>query len=524
MEQYSILGRIGEGAHGIVFKAKHIETGETVALKKVALRRLEDGIPNQALREIKALQEIEDNEHSDVSSDRRTWGDIVNSQRAAPCGAAREDSLHVEARTSSKRRDQQEGVGLTYRRAEKKTRGTYKASLEKKQSLTLVRLPSLCILLYECVSRWDKYVVEFEDQGSKESGWEELKRVIGKKSRTNLPLWPYMSYRFRVIAINYVGKSGSSLPSEIHNTPAEVPDNNPADVRSESIDPDTLVITWEDIDQRNFNGPDFKYRVQWRRVVGSGPTWHTNYTTTSPFTVSDIGSFSAFEIKVQAVNEQGVGPEPDAVIGYSGEDVPLKAPKNVGIELINSTTLRVNWVAIEKKTVRGHLLGYKVYVTRTGSRGHHRGPESPVVVEPTEEKKLISDLRPYSHYDLAVAVFNSKGEGPPSETLSFNTSEGVPGPPMSLMLDSQSETEMTLRWTPPDHPNGVLNGYALQYQQIVESEDSPLQLEAIDDPTATHFTLKGLDRHSHYRFFLMGRTALGDGEAIMREGATTLDG
>jgi hypothetical protein len=25
MEQYKILGRIGEGAHGIVFKAKHIQ-------------------------------------------------------------------------------------------------------------------------------------------------------------------------------------------------------------------------------------------------------------------------------------------------------------------------------------------------------------------------------------------------------------------------------------------------------------------------------------------------------------------
>lgn len=63
MDQYCILGRIGEGAHGIVFKAKHVETGEIVALKKVALRRLEDGIPNQALREIKALQEIEDNQY-----------------------------------------------------------------------------------------------------------------------------------------------------------------------------------------------------------------------------------------------------------------------------------------------------------------------------------------------------------------------------------------------------------------------------------------------------------------------------
>ena len=58
----------------------------------------------------------------------------------------------------------------------------------------------------------------------------------------------------------------------------------------------------------------------------------------------------------------------------------------------------------------------------------------------------------------------------------------------------------------------------------MESEDSPLQLESIDDPTATHFTLKGLDRNSHYRFFLKGCTALGEGEAIMREGATTLDG
>ena len=36
-----------------------------VALKQVPLdhRKLEDGIPNTALREIKALREIEDNQH-----------------------------------------------------------------------------------------------------------------------------------------------------------------------------------------------------------------------------------------------------------------------------------------------------------------------------------------------------------------------------------------------------------------------------------------------------------------------------
>lgn len=59
---------------------------------------------------------------------------------------------------------------------------------------------------------------------------------------------------------------------------------------------------------------------------------------------------------------------------------------------------------------------------------------------------------------------------------------------------------------------------------VVVSDDSPMQVETIDDPTVTHLTLKNLDRNSHYRFYLRGRTAAGDGEPIMREGATTLDG
>lgn len=66
-----------------------------------------------------------------------------------------------------------------------------------------------------------EYVVEFEDQGLKDRGWEELKRVEGNKMHAVLPLWPYMSYRFRVIAINDLGISDPSKPSDIHNTPAE---------------------------------------------------------------------------------------------------------------------------------------------------------------------------------------------------------------------------------------------------------------------------------------------------------------
>uniref|UniRef100_A0A8C8EQR1 Neural cell adhesion molecule L1 n=1 Tax=Oncorhynchus tshawytscha TaxID=74940 RepID=A0A8C8EQR1_ONCTS len=357
------------------------------------------------------------------------------------------------------------------------------------------------------------FVVEFEDGDSKERGWEELKRVSGTHESVTISLQPYVSYRFRVISINNIGKSDPSMPSDLHSTPPQAPDNNPENVRSESTDPDTLVITWEEMDRRVFNGPEFHYKVFWKRVVGD-TTWYSNVSTEPPYIVTEVGNFSAFQIKVQAANQKGEGPELDPVTGYSGEDIPLKAPQNVAMVLLNSSAIRVTWEPVNEKTVRGHLLGYKVTCILSmfnSSSG------------PKEEKRVLGGLRPYSHYTLNVTVFNSKGEGPPSKTLSFETDEGAPGPPMSLRLDSHTGTEMTLHWTPPAQPNGVLKGYLLQYQSVIKS-DSPMQVETIDDHKVTHLTLKQLDPHSRYRFYLRGRTSAGDGEPITREGATTLDG
>ncbi|KAI9145362.1 kinase-like domain-containing protein [Paraphysoderma sedebokerense] len=59
MEQYKVLSStLGEGAHGIVLKARHIQSGNIVALKKVPLKRIEDGLPNSVFREIKTLQHL----------------------------------------------------------------------------------------------------------------------------------------------------------------------------------------------------------------------------------------------------------------------------------------------------------------------------------------------------------------------------------------------------------------------------------------------------------------------------------
>ncbi|XP_024149857.1 neural cell adhesion molecule L1.2 isoform X1 [Oryzias melastigma] len=367
-----------------------------------------------------------------------------------------------------------------------------------------------------------EYVVEFEDQSLKERGWQKLEKVRGNKDHAVLSLWPYMSYKFRISAINDVGKSNPSLPSEIYNTSAEAPNKNPEYVRSESVHPDTLVIDWKEMEKHEFNGPDFHYKVLWRRAVGSGPKWHENITKESHVIIGDVGTYVAFEIKVQAANAIGDGPDPDPIIGYSGEDVPLESPMDVGVVLINSTTVKVTWAPIDRELVRGKLLGYKIHLTWNGYRFHHSHgsthTETTIVEKtgPNEEKKVISNLRPFSSYNLAVTVFNNKGEGPPSDALPFETDEGVPGPPAVLNLHSPSETEMTMQWRPPVHPNGILTGYVLQYQEITNNTDSLIKEKTIDDPKITQHTLKGLDPHSRYRFYLIGRTATGNGEPIMK--------
>ncbi|KAJ1339126.1 hypothetical protein BSLG_006264 [Batrachochytrium salamandrivorans] len=83
MNRYRSVEKIGEGAYGVVLKATFIETGEVVALKKVPLRKLEHGIPNTILREIKALQEID---HQNVILAGSILNQVVKLREVFPSG------------------------------------------------------------------------------------------------------------------------------------------------------------------------------------------------------------------------------------------------------------------------------------------------------------------------------------------------------------------------------------------------------------------------------------------------------
>lgn len=63
--RYKLLGRIGEGVHGLVIKAVDQQNNQYVAIKKLSLKNKTGGIQLSTLREIKVLQNC-NNEHVSI--------------------------------------------------------------------------------------------------------------------------------------------------------------------------------------------------------------------------------------------------------------------------------------------------------------------------------------------------------------------------------------------------------------------------------------------------------------------------
>jgi len=59
ISQYEKEEKIGEGTYGVVYKARHKQSGDTIALKKIRLEAEDEGVPPTAIREISLLKELQ---------------------------------------------------------------------------------------------------------------------------------------------------------------------------------------------------------------------------------------------------------------------------------------------------------------------------------------------------------------------------------------------------------------------------------------------------------------------------------
>ncbi|KAM6424849.1 neuronal cell adhesion molecule isoform 6-T6 [Rhynochetos jubatus] len=370
------------------------------------------------------------------------------------------------------------------------------------------------------------FVIEYEDGLHEPGVWHYQTEVPGTQTTVQLKLSPYVNYSFRVIAVNEIGRSQPSEPSEQYLTKSANPDENPSNVQGIGSEPDNLVITWESLKGFQSNGPGLQYKVSWRQKDVDDEWTSVIVANVSKYIVSGTPTFVPYEIKVQALNDLGYAPEPSEVIGHSGEDLPMVAPGNVQVHVINSTLAKVHWDPVPLKSVRGHLQGYKVYYWKVQSlsRRSRRHVEKKILTfRGNKTFGMLPGLEPYSSYKLNVRVVNGKGEGPASPDKVFKTPEGVPGSPSFLKITNPTLDSLTLEWGSPTHPNGVLISYILKFQPINNTHELGPLVEIRIPANESSLILKNLNYSTRYKFYFNAQTAVGSGSQITEEAVTIMD-
>ncbi|XP_045683188.1 neuronal cell adhesion molecule isoform X22 [Phyllostomus hastatus] len=371
-----------------------------------------------------------------------------------------------------------------------------------------------------------KFIIEYEDAMHEAGLWHHQTEVPGTQTTTQLKLSPYVIYTFRVMAENSLGRSLPSERSEQYLTKAAEPDKNPTTVEGLGSEPDNLVITWKPLNGFESNGPGLQYKVSWRQKDGDDEWTSVVVANVSKYIVSGTPTFVPYLIKVQALNDVGFAPEPAVVMGHSGEDLPMVAPGNVQVTVVNSTLAEVHWDPVPLKSIRGHLQGYRIYYwkAQSSSKRNRRHIEKKILTfQGSKTHGMLLGLEPFSNYTLNVRVVNGKGEGPASPDRVFGTPEGVPSAPSSLKIINPTLDSLTLEWDPPSHPNGILTEYILKYQPINSTHELGPLVDLKIPANKTRWTLKNLNFSTRYKFYFNAQTSAGSGSQITEEGITTVD-
>ncbi|XP_040841194.1 neurofascin isoform X4 [Ochotona curzoniae] len=362
------------------------------------------------------------------------------------------------------------------------------------------------------------YVVQFEEDQFQPGVWHDHSKFPGSVNSAVLQLSPYVNYQFRVIAINEVGSSHPSLPSERYRTSGAPPESNPADVKGEGTRKNNMEITWTPMNATSAFGPNLRYIVKWRRRE-TRDAWNNVTVWGSRYVVGQTPVYVPYEIRVQAENDFGKAPEPETVIGYSGEDYPRAAPTDVKVRVMNSTAISLQWNRVYSDTVQGQLREYRAYYWRESSllKNLWVSQKRQQASFPGDRPRgVVAQLFPYSNYKLEMVVVNGRGDGPRSETKEFTTPEGVPSAPRRFRVRQPNLETIHLEWDHPEHPNGILIGYTLRYVPFNGTKLGKQMVENFS-PNQTKFTVQRADPVSRYRFTLSARTQVGSGEAVTEE-------
>ncbi|XP_028833276.1 receptor-type tyrosine-protein phosphatase delta-like isoform X4 [Denticeps clupeoides] len=361
----------------------------------------------------------------------------------------------------------------------------------------------------------------------------EEQKVTFDPSTTYLlkDLKPFSSYTFQLAAHSKhgVGAFTSEFTAE---TPQTKPSAAPQDVRCSSPSSTSILVSWLPPPENSHNGVISGYSIRYTPLSDGENTVarsvSVNVSSQPPerfqFLLQGLEKWAEYDVKVMALTEAGLGPPSPAVIVQTEEDVPSGPPRDVQVEVVNSTAAKVKWRCPVAKQHHGQIRGYQVtYVRLIRDEPVGQPCIRDLLITGTKQKMnssaeyelWITEMLPETSYAVSVGAYTAKGDGARSRVIIITTPSPVPESPRLSVSLTKAGTAL-LQWHPPMNPLNPVLGYRLTYGQKGAHKPTILQLPEEE----RRFVAPNISRGAAYEFRLAARNKMGYGEEAVQEIST----
>uniref|UniRef100_A0A8C2CN70 protein-tyrosine-phosphatase n=1 Tax=Cyprinus carpio TaxID=7962 RepID=A0A8C2CN70_CYPCA len=325
-------------------------------------------------------------------------------------------------------------------------------------------------------------------------------------------------YTFSLAAVS--NKGIGAFTNEINQRTAQAkPSVPPGELRCSSAGSTSLSVSWAPAPEDQQNAALLGYEVRYG-VSGSDAGEFDSLQTlrlepdSGQTLLTGLRRWSLYRVTVTAITEQGSGPESTAVECRTDEDVPGAPPRQVEVQPINSTSVKVSWRSVLPGQQNGQIRGYQVHYALMENGESQGMPRIKDLMLDDEQELMLEDLQPETLYSISVAAYTIKGDGAQSVAHLVQTPVALPARPI-LSVQLVNETSAVLIWTPQQSSNPLLEilGFRLTYSFKNDSQSVSLDFR----PEERQHNVTGLRPGGVYSFLLAARGRSGYSEEAQEQ-------